>query len=95
MMTFEYVLIEDINDTEEQAKQLAAIARETRAKINLIPYNEVEGLPFKRPSRDRCKAFQRILEDHGSGATLRQEKGGDIDAACGQLRLQHETKSSN
>jgi len=92
MMTFEYILIEDINDTNEQARQLAALASKPRAKVNLIPYNEVEGLPFKRPSRERCRAFQRVLEDHGAHATLRQEKGGDIDAACGQLRLQHETK---
>jgi 23S rRNA (adenine2503-C2)-methyltransferase len=90
MMTFEYILIDSVNDTTEQARHLADIARSLRAKVNLIPYNEVEGLEWKRPSSKRCKTFQKILEERGVGATLRQEKGVDINAACGQLRLQHE-----
>ena len=89
MMTLEYILIEDVNDTVEQAKHLAAITRTLHAKVNLIPFNEVDGIALKRPGRDRCWAFQRALEENGAKATLRREKGGDINAACGQLRLQH------
>ncbi|HEV3409535.1 MAG TPA: hypothetical protein VG095_04530, partial [Chthoniobacterales bacterium] len=58
------------------------------AKINLIPYNTVEGLEWSRPPRARQERFQGILREHGIVATLRREKGHDIAAACGQLRLQ-------
>jgi 23S rRNA (adenine2503-C2)-methyltransferase len=92
MMTFEYILIDGVNDTLEQAHKLGAIGKRLHAKVNLIPYNPVEGLPWKRPERDRCKMFQHTLKSHGVTATLRIEKGTDINAACGQLRLQHETK---
>lgn len=94
MMTFEYILIEGINDSLDQAHQLGAIARPLQAKVNLIPYNPVEGLPWKRPGRDRCKMFQHIVREHGIAVTLRTEKGTDIAAACGQLRLQHAKEPS-
>jgi 23S rRNA (adenine2503-C2)-methyltransferase len=87
MMTFEYILIEGVNDSLDQAHKLGAIAKRLRAKVNLIPYNPVEGLPWKRPERDRCKMFQHTLKSHGVTSTLRMEKGTDINAACGQLRL--------
>jgi len=90
MLTFEYILIDGVNDTLEQAHKLGAMARRLRAKVNLIFYNPVEGLSWKRPDRDRCKMFQHTLKSHGIAATLRTEKGADINAACGQLRLQHE-----
>jgi 23S rRNA (adenine2503-C2)-methyltransferase len=90
MMTFEYILIDGINDTLEQAHKLGAIAKRLHAKVNLIPCNPVEGLPWKRPDRDRCKMFQHTLQSHGVTGTLRIEKGTDINAACGQLRLQHQ-----
>jgi len=90
MMTFEYILIDGVNDSLEQAHQLGAIARRLHAKVNLIPYNPVEGLPWRRPERDRCKMFQHTLKSHGITTTLRLEKGTDIDAACGQLRLKKE-----
>jgi 23S rRNA (adenine2503-C2)-methyltransferase len=90
MMTFEYILIDGVNDSLEQAHKLGAIARRLKTKVNLIPYNPVEGLPWKRPARDRCKAFQHTLKSHSVTTTLRMEKGTDINAACGQLRLQHE-----
>jgi len=89
MMTFEYILIDGVNDSLEQAHKLGAIAKRLRAKVNLIPYNPVEGLPWKRPERDRCKMFAHTLKSHGVTATLRMKKGTDINAACGQLRLQH------
>ena len=91
MMTFEYILIEGVNDSLEQAHKLGAAARRLRAKVNLIPCNPVDGLLWKRPDRDRCKMFQHTLQTHGITSTLRLEKGTDINAACGQLRLQHET----
>jgi 23S rRNA (adenine2503-C2)-methyltransferase len=87
-MMFEYILIAGVNDTNEQARELAKIARRLSAKINLIPYNTVEGLEWSRPSRARQEKFQSILRQHGVVATLRREKGHDIAAACGQLRLQ-------
>jgi 23S rRNA (adenine2503-C2)-methyltransferase len=94
MLTLEFILIEGVNDTLDQAHKLGAIARRLRAKVNLIPYNPVEGLPWKRPDRDRCKMFQNVLRQHGITGTLRTEKGADINAACGQLRLKHEHKNS-
>jgi 23S rRNA (adenine2503-C2)-methyltransferase len=87
-MTFEYILIAGVNDTDEQARELAKIARRLSAKINLIPYNTVEGLDWSRPPRARQEKFQSILRNAGVTATLRREKGHDIAAACGQLRLQ-------
>ena len=85
---FEYILIAGVNDAEEQAHLLAGHARRLNAKVNLIPYNRVEGLEWARPSRARQERFLSILREHGTVATLRREKGHDIDAACGQLRLQ-------
>lgn len=87
-ITFEYILIAGVNDTDEQAHLLARHARRLSAKVNLIPYNTVDGLPWTRPSRNRQEKFLAILGAEGIPATLRREKGHDIDAACGQLRLQ-------
>ena len=89
-VTFEYILIEDVNDALEQAAILATRARSLNAKVNLIPYNTVEGLPWKRPSEARQEQFLKVLRTQGVQATLRREKGHDIDAACGQLRLKEE-----
>lgn len=86
MITFEYILIEGVNDALSEARLLAERARGLRAKINLIPYNTVEGLPWKRPSEPVQEEFLSILRDRGIAATIRREKGHDIDAACGQLR---------
>ncbi len=85
-LMFEYILIAGVNDSDEQAHALARHAGRLSAKINLIPYNTVEGLKWSRPSRNRQENFLRILRDHGAVATLRREKGHDIAAACGQLR---------
>jgi len=87
-LTFEYILIEDVNDSPEQARRLGRIARRLGAKINLIPYNTVHGLPWARPSSEQQEQFLSILRQARVAATLRREKGHDIDAACGQLRLQ-------
>ena len=90
MLTFEYILIAGVNDSIEQAAPLAALAKKLFAKVNLIPYNNVEGLQWKRPDEKVCEAFLRALEKQKVTATLRREKGHDIDAACGQLRLKTE-----
>jgi 23S rRNA (adenine2503-C2)-methyltransferase len=91
-ITFEFILIEGVNDSPAQASLLASRAKSLDAKVNLIPYNTVEGLPWKRPSEKQQDAFLEILTRAGVVATLRREKGHDISAACGQLRLQQETE---
>jgi 23S rRNA (adenine2503-C2)-methyltransferase len=90
MITFEYILIAGVNDALDQTKPLAVLARKLHAKVNLIPYNKVEGLSWERPSEEVCEAFLAGLEKQKVIATLRREKGHDIDAACGQLRLKTE-----
>jgi 23S rRNA (adenine2503-C2)-methyltransferase len=90
MVTLEFILIDGVNDSLEQARALAGIARGLHAHVNLIPYNSVEGLPWKRPSAMRQMAFFDVLDRAGVTATLRREKGHDIAAACGQLRLKTE-----
>jgi 23S rRNA (adenine2503-C2)-methyltransferase len=90
MITLEYILIDGINDALDQTAPLARLARRLHAKVNLIPYNTVEGLPWKRPPEDRCVAFADALRKSEVITTLRLEKGHDIDAACGQLRLRTE-----
>jgi 23S rRNA (adenine2503-C2)-methyltransferase len=90
MITLEYILIAGINDMIAETKPLASLARKLHAKINLIPYNKVEDLPWERPSEAVCEAFLAALEKEKVTATLRREKGHDIDAACGQLRLKTE-----
>lgn len=90
MVTLEFILIEEINDSLDQAEKLRDIARDLHAHVNLIPYNTVEGLPWKRPSLTRQERFADVLRAAGVSVTLRREKGHDIDAACGQLRLKTE-----
>jgi 23S rRNA (adenine2503-C2)-methyltransferase len=89
-ITFEYILIAEVNDSDKQARELAKHAHALDAKLNLIPYNNVEGLDWVRPSPGRQKRFLAVLRAAGVRATLRREKGDDIAAACGQLRLQTE-----
>ena len=89
-ITFEFILIAQVNDSDEQARQLARHSRALEAKVNLIPYNTVEGLDWRQPSADCQTKFLANLRRAGVRATLRREKGDDIAAACGQLRLQTE-----
>ena len=91
-ITFEYILIAGVNDSPEQTRPLAGLAKRLSAKINLIPYNTVEGLPWARPDDEVCEKFLDALRQHKIVTTLRREKGHDIDAACGQLRLKTEIK---
>ncbi len=94
MVTLEYILIEDVNADLTEARKLARIARDLKAKVNLIPYNTVEGLPWRRPSEEACRAFCRALVAERVPVTMRYEKGHDINAACGQLRLRREQGTS-
>ncbi len=90
MITLEYILIAGVNDDPTQVHPLAQLARRLRAKVNLIPYNTVDGLDWERPSESAQDAFCTALQQEGIAVTLRREKGHDIDAACGQLRLRTE-----
>jgi len=85
---FEYVLLKGINDSDEEAHELARILKGIPCKINLLPYNESPGLPFKSPSRNRVYAFQKIVRDEGYSVFIRTSRGEDISAACGQLAKQ-------
>jgi len=86
-ITFEYTLIAGVNDSEEEAEGVAMIAKPLRAKINVIPYNPVAEFPHKAPALEAAERFCAQLEKRGLRVTLRQTLGRDIDAACGQLRL--------
>lgn len=85
-LTFEYVMLAGINDQPEHAEQLAELLAGKTAILNVIPYNPVEGLPYKTPSSNSIGRFRRILENAGIVIMFRQKKGDEINAACGQLR---------
>jgi len=84
-VTFEYVMLDDVNDRPEDARKLLAIARAVPCKLNLIPFNPFPGTGFCTSPRERIRAFQQILMDAGVTTTIRKTRGDDIDAACGQL----------
>jgi 23S rRNA (adenine2503-C2)-methyltransferase len=90
MITLEYILIKGVNDGADQIKPLSELSKQLNAKLNLIPYNKVEGLPWERPEEQAQEEFLTALTARGVIATLRREKGHEIDAACGQLRLKTE-----
>jgi 23S rRNA (adenine2503-C2)-methyltransferase len=90
-ITFEYVMIDQLNDSAALARELATLVKAFGAHVNLIPFNPIPGTDW-RPSRQlRLREFQRILTAHGIEATVRAPRGRDIAAACGQLRAEHET----
>jgi 23S rRNA (adenine2503-C2)-methyltransferase len=93
-VTFEYVMLDHVNDAPEQARELASLVRDVPCKFNLIPFNPFPNTEFRTSSRNRIVAFQRILQDAGMVATIRKTRGEDIDAACGQLagQIQDRTK---
>jgi 23S rRNA (adenine2503-C2)-methyltransferase len=84
-ITFEYVLIQGLNDSAEDGERLARLLRGMQAKINLIPHNEHVQSPWKRPDEESVNRFRQILMDAGYTAVIRQSRGNDIMAACGQL----------
>jgi len=91
-ITIEYILLRQVNDRVEHARQLADVTKRMRCNVNLIRYNEVRGLPFNRPDSDDVHQFQQTLQQAGVNVHIRASRGRDIAAACGQLR--HETVPS-
>ncbi|HSB69115.1 MAG TPA: 23S rRNA (adenine(2503)-C(2))-methyltransferase RlmN [Candidatus Methylomirabilis sp.] len=87
-LTFEYVMLDGVNDSKEDATRLARLLRGIRSKINLIPFNPAPDLPDRPSPRQRVEAFQQILHDAGMTATIRESRGWDISAACGMLRVE-------
>lgn len=85
-VTYEYILIGGVNDTEEHARSLAKILSGQLANVNLIPFNPVAERSFSPPTNNAIKKFFHFLNTHGIGATIRKEMGADVNAACGQLR---------
>jgi len=84
-LLLEYVLLEGVNDSVQQAVELCQTLTGIRGKINLIPFNPYPGLPYHRPSDERVQAFARVIRENGFPAYIRESKGQDIDGACGQL----------
>lgn len=87
-ITFEYVLLADVNDSLEDAQRLVQLLRGLRCKVNLLPFNEVPGVPYRRPADTAVERFQAYLAQHHISAFVRQSRGRDISAACGQLRYE-------
>nr|WP_281255643.1 23S rRNA (adenine(2503)-C(2))-methyltransferase RlmN [Desulfamplus magnetovallimortis] len=94
-ITFEYILIKGINDSDEDAKRLVKMLAPIKAKVNIIPFNEHEKSDFKRPSDEKVSHFLQILLDRQMTAINRKSKGSDISAACGQLKAKNDFRSSN
>jgi 23S rRNA (adenine2503-C2)-methyltransferase len=84
--SYEYVLLEGVNDSPEQARRLASLLKHPLSHVNLIPMNRIEGSSLAPPSSERAAGFQSILQAAGIPTTIRATRGLDIDAACGQLR---------
>ena len=92
-LTFEYVLIDGVNDRPDDARALVRLLHRLRCKVNLLPLNEAPAIPFRRPSRDRVEAFQRILKSADILTLIRESRGLDISAACGLLATETNQKS--
>jgi 23S rRNA (adenine2503-C2)-methyltransferase len=93
-ITFEYVLLDGVNDTPEDARRLVKLLAQVKNKVNLIPLNAAPGIPFDRPSDERVNAFAKILADSGLTVSVRKSRGRDIRAACGQLIVEGQKKSA-
>jgi 23S rRNA (adenine2503-C2)-methyltransferase len=93
-ITLEYILLGGVNDQPQHAKQLVGVCRGMRANVNLLRYNEVDGLPYKRPAAGDVTRFQDVLRGAGINAHVRRSRGRDIDAACGQLRRNEERRKN-
>jgi len=83
--TIEYVMLDHVNDSMDQAHELAIALKDLPSKINLIPFNPYPGSPYKRSSNSRIDRFDKVLQSYGLTVITRRTRGGDIDAACGQL----------
>ena len=89
-ITFEYVMLDGVNDSDDDARRLIRLIRGIPAKINLIPFNEWPGAPYRRSSWDRIEAFADIIYKAGYASPIRTPRGEDIMAACGQLKSESE-----
>ncbi len=89
-ITFEYIMLEELNDTIECARELAHLLKGINAYVNLIPYNETSHIEYKKSSKERIMAFYDELKKRNVNVTVRREFGSKVDAACGQLRSKHE-----
>ncbi|MBQ7141200.1 MAG: 23S rRNA (adenine(2503)-C(2))-methyltransferase RlmN [Bacilli bacterium] len=89
-VTFEYIMLEGINDSKECAKELSILLKGLNAYVNMIPYNETNNIEYKRTKNEKIVEFYDILKKNGINVTVRREFGSLIDAACGQLRSKHE-----
>jgi 23S rRNA (adenine2503-C2)-methyltransferase len=92
-ITFEYVLLAGVNDSPDQARQLARLLADVKAKVNVIPLNAAAGIPFERPSDEAIDRFARILAERGISVSVRKSRGRDIRAACGQLIVEGQQRS--
>jgi len=93
-ITFEYVMLADVNDTPEDARRLARLLNGIKSKVNLIPLNPAPGIPYERPSDERVDRFAQILADRHLTVSVRKSRGRDIRAACGQLIVEGGTRKS-
>ena len=93
-ITLEYILLAGVNDRPEHARALTQLCKTMRANVNLIRYNEVEGLPYARPKSQDVVTFQNVLRHNGVNAHVRKSRGRDIDAACGQLRRKQQEQQA-
>ena len=93
-ITFEYVLLDGVNDTPDDARRLVRLLGDIKAKVNLLPLNAAPGIPYQRPADDRVDAFAQILADHHITVSVRKSRGRDIRAACGQLIVEGQKKST-
>lgn len=87
-VTYEYVLLDGLNDSAHEARQLAKLLQSRMAHVNLIPFNDVAGLVYRRPTKEAVAEFVAVLKHSGISVKIRKRKGSEIDAACGQLRRQ-------
>ncbi len=87
-VTYEYVVLGGLNDGPAEARELAQLLRGRQAHVNLIPFNDVEGLPYRRPTTEALQHLVKTLRQSGISVKIRKRKGSEIDAACGQLRQQ-------
>lgn len=92
-VSFEYALMSTVNDSDEDARQLASVLRGLRCHVNVIPYNPTPAAPYARPTTEKINRFTSIIEAAGIPATVRYSRGVDIGAACGQLRAEHEERN--
>jgi 23S rRNA (adenine2503-C2)-methyltransferase len=92
-ITFEYVLLRGVNDSEQQARQLAKLLRDIPSKVNVIPFNPHPGSSYLRPAGEDIVRFENVLHDAGVQINVRRPRGDDIQAACGQLQGEEQSRT--